>query len=146
MEYYLFTAGNPYQLLLSTASPNPGVSTIVSSSWTPPSFIKTLDCSTWNRRKNDVCIVFTTNCAFKTELRINNKDKNTDVKSLSSHISHRKHLKLAACSNTPSPTVLLPNYAEKPKKHTSIWKSGARQLKFCSEGSKHSSGNEGIQR
>lgn len=36
-----------YQLLLSTASPNPGVSTMVSNSWTPPSFISTLDCSTW---------------------------------------------------------------------------------------------------
>lgn len=35
-----------YQLLLSTASPNPGVSTIVSSNWTPPSLIKTFDCST----------------------------------------------------------------------------------------------------
>lgn len=45
--------GDPYQLLLSTASPNPGVSTIVSSSWTPPSFIKTFDCSTCQRRKND---------------------------------------------------------------------------------------------
>lgn len=44
------SCGNPYQLLLSTASPNPGVSTIVSSSWTPPSFIKTLDCSTCHRR------------------------------------------------------------------------------------------------
>lgn len=38
--------GGLYQLLLSTASPKPGVSTIVSSSWTPPSFTKTLACST----------------------------------------------------------------------------------------------------
>lgn len=42
-----------YQLLLSTASPNPGVSTIVSSSWTPPSFIKTFDCSTCDRTKKN---------------------------------------------------------------------------------------------
>lgn len=41
-----WSCGDSYQLLLSTASPNPGVSTIVSSSWTPPSFIKTLHCST----------------------------------------------------------------------------------------------------
>lgn len=41
-------ATTPHQLLLSTASPNPGVSTMVSVSWTPPSLISTLDCSTWN--------------------------------------------------------------------------------------------------
>lgn len=35
-----------HQLLLSTASPNPGVSTMVSVSWTPPSLISTFDCST----------------------------------------------------------------------------------------------------
>ncbi len=52
-----WSRGDPYQLLLSTASPNPGVSTIVSSSWTPPSFIKTLDCSTWHRRRNEVHIM-----------------------------------------------------------------------------------------
>lgn len=39
-------ANTAHQLLLSTASPNPGVSTIVSVSWTPPSLISTLDCST----------------------------------------------------------------------------------------------------
>lgn len=38
--------GGAHQLLLSTASPNPGVSTMVSVSWTPPSLINTLDCST----------------------------------------------------------------------------------------------------
>lgn len=37
---------HPHQLLLSTASPKPGVSTMVSSSWTLPSFTRTLDCST----------------------------------------------------------------------------------------------------
>lgn len=34
-----------------------------------------------------------------------------------SYISNRKHFKLAACNNTPSHTVLLVNYAEKPEKH-----------------------------
>lgn len=42
------TQDRTHQLLLSTASPNPGVSTIVRSSWTPPSFTNTLDCSTCN--------------------------------------------------------------------------------------------------
>lgn len=62
-----WSCGDPYQLLLSTASPNPGVSTIVSSSWTPPSFTKTLACSTWHRRQNKGHIVFTsaTNSALK---------------------------------------------------------------------------------
>lgn len=39
--------GRAYQLLLSTASPKPGVSTMVSRRWTPPSFMRTFDCSTW---------------------------------------------------------------------------------------------------
>lgn len=43
-----------YQLLLSTASPNPGVSTMVSSSCTPPSFTSTLDCSTWTQTAGGV--------------------------------------------------------------------------------------------
>lgn len=38
--------GRAYQLLLSTASPKPGVSTMVSRRWTPPSFMRTFDCST----------------------------------------------------------------------------------------------------
>ena len=39
-----------YQLLLSTASPKPGVSTIVSDSCTPPSFNTTLEVSTCMNR------------------------------------------------------------------------------------------------
>lgn len=42
----LLCIGSTHQSLLSTASPNPGVSTMVSSSCTPPSFISTFDCST----------------------------------------------------------------------------------------------------
>lgn len=38
--------GRAHQLLLSTASPKPGVSTMVSRSCTPPSLTRTLDCST----------------------------------------------------------------------------------------------------
>lgn len=55
----VLSCSDSYQLLLSTASPNPGVSTIVSSSCTPPSFIKTLDCSTWHKRKKKGQTVFT---------------------------------------------------------------------------------------
>lgn len=46
-----YQALRPYQLLLSTASPKPGVSTMVRVSWTPPSLISTLDCSTWKSAK-----------------------------------------------------------------------------------------------
>ncbi len=41
------TKAATYQLLLSTASPKPGVSTTVSRKWTPPSFSDTFVCSTW---------------------------------------------------------------------------------------------------
>ena len=37
-----------HQLLLSTTSPKPGVSTTVSSSLTPPSWIFTVDARTWS--------------------------------------------------------------------------------------------------
>lgn len=46
--YWPLTDCWAYQLLLSTASPKPGVSTMVSRSCTPPSFTRTLDCSTCN--------------------------------------------------------------------------------------------------
>lgn len=45
-SYKPVTVSWTHQLLLSTASPKPGVSTIVSRRCTPPSFTRTFDCST----------------------------------------------------------------------------------------------------
>ena len=50
----LVSSCSTYQLLLSTASPNPGVSTIVSRNCTPFSFKTTFVLSTWKHIQNTI--------------------------------------------------------------------------------------------
>lgn len=110
---------------------------------------------TGGRMKGTMCLLLPQTVPLKPNHLINNKNKNTVwrvwckiISTVSwshrrSYISYRKHLKLAACSNTPSHSVQLANYAEKPEKHTSIWRqqccqSGARQIKCSTWGTQDS--------